>query len=430
MSAIQFRALPGGQYEARQESDGTWTIFDVPIFAELQPGQKGTKERIGRDWMLRAIQRHQDMELQEQHLPPVHANHHDYGRETPLIGFFRLTRVGSVLQKGKNVDALFADLIGIKEDQFQAITAMQFPYRSVEISRWADAEIASLALLEDEAPFFKLPMLSIGKAVSTTNEELHHSFAVAMRHSARRGDMILFSFSGGKEEEMPTPKKKTATKKEAQLQDGDGDKDEEDDEKMEDGGGGVVIDPGELKEMIMQMIKDAMGVKEEAPEAPEVEPAQLSEKDKENTELAAQVAFLMGENKKRTEADKVAALCSSTVAGLRDAGWHIDDDAQADLRKQLEKSSDPDETAKVFAETWKRIAPKDPAKKLDDVGADDATEVHESLKKFADKGPEVLAAAEFWGRQYDNLQDQGTVLSASRDEYIECNLEEPIPMSA
>lgn len=66
----QFRAAPRNRsrvaaptplyrlmlYRAEKHADGTYTIFDVPIFGELPKGARGNDDAIDRDWMLSAAE--------------------------------------------------------------------------------------------------------------------------------------------------------------------------------------------------------------------------------------------------------------------------------------------------------------------------------------------------------------------------------------
>src|SRR5258705_2320996 len=144
--------LPGGQYVALQDDDGTWTITSedrvgLPIFAQLEAGARDNAKPIGRDWMLQAIDRHRLLEKYQKHVAPVHASHRSDGHTPDRIGFLRLTKVGKLQQNGKPVDALFGEICGVKDEDLKRLEDLELPYRSVEIGRWDKPEISSLALL-------------------------------------------------------------------------------------------------------------------------------------------------------------------------------------------------------------------------------------------------------------------------------------------
>lgn len=215
-------SIPGGNYTAIENEDGTWTIQDVPIFSKLPKGARSNQADIGADWMKAAIVRHRQLEEDQQHLAPVHMNHHEQGRETPRVGFLRLTRVAPIAQNGKDVEALFADIVGVSSADLDRIQGLALPYRSVEVLRWEKPEIASLALLGDEAPFFKMPMLKIGQRVPRGEVDgvrqavrVKDQEPVLAFHQEAGHELILFSFRGSSKtgtgtKETSMSKKKTA----------------------------------------------------------------------------------------------------------------------------------------------------------------------------------------------------------------------------
>lgn len=211
--------LPGGQYVAIQEDDGTWTIttddrVGLPIFAELEAGARENAQSIGREWMVQAIANHRALEQDQKHLAPVHASHHSAGHTPDRIGFLRLTKTGKIQQNGEQVDALFAEICGVKDEDLKRLENLELPYRSVEIGRWDRPEISSLALLEDEAPYFKMPMLKVAKKVPRFDRP-SPAPVVAMAQDQNGSPLILFSFKGAQRcvaQEDSMPKQGTTPK--------------------------------------------------------------------------------------------------------------------------------------------------------------------------------------------------------------------------
>lgn len=189
--------IPGGHYTAIQ-GEKFWAIKDVPIFCAVPKGERGNKKDIGAEWMDGALAKAKAREEGDRYLPPLHFHHHSWGDEAKAAGFFKLTRRGQVVYEGKEVDALFADLL-VPVDKFSMIENFQFPYRSVEVFEWDVPEVNSLALLDHEVPFFRLELLTIGERVTDQKskelavEYMQHSPATS-RVCVNPGGVLTFSF--------------------------------------------------------------------------------------------------------------------------------------------------------------------------------------------------------------------------------------------
>jgi hypothetical protein len=188
----------GGRHRAVQASDGTWTIFGVPVFAAFKDVRHKAKDgkpvEYTVQFLRKVVSRHQ-MRLRDGYVAPVHVHHHGDQRGTRRIGGIVPRRIERRPYDGKPLDFLVADLVGIHPDDFSRIQRQEFPYPSVEIDP-KEPEILSLALLSDEAPFFR-HMLSIGEAIvqRLTRESAP---AIAFRALPAGHARVLFSFSGGR----------------------------------------------------------------------------------------------------------------------------------------------------------------------------------------------------------------------------------------
>lgn len=159
------------RYNAQQAADGTWTIFNVPVFAEhTEKLPSGRVFKVDRPWLERALLMGRQREA-EGYLPPLHVRHHAIGRaaeegaqpDVKGAGRWRMRRVGLLPYGGRVVWALFADLVGIRPEVYARIRAGELPYRSVEILRPQTGEVDSLALLDDEVPYFRFPLLRVAE---------------------------------------------------------------------------------------------------------------------------------------------------------------------------------------------------------------------------------------------------------------------------
>ena len=206
------------RYRADRAVDGTFTIFDVPIFASHKEERSDGREiDFGTAWLHGALDTAQRRQA-EGYMAPLHVSHHGEGN-VEAAGKFRMTRVGKITHDGEEVDALFADLVGVRPEVFDRISRGELSYRSVEILDVNRAEIDSLALLDDEVPFFRFPLLRVAV------DRLAHSPAggdarITLARSASSGPARYYTASGAgkgtatlfcfKEQAMPDPKTGTA----------------------------------------------------------------------------------------------------------------------------------------------------------------------------------------------------------------------------
>jgi len=149
-------------YRHAKGLDGTFTIFDVPIFSVNTRGNDKELE-FGVDWLHGALATAQQRQ-EEGYLAPLHVRHHGDAQVAEAAGKFRLTRVGSIMHGGEEVPTVFADLVGVRPAVFDRIQRGELSYRSVEILDVNEQEIDSLALLDDEVPFFRFPLLRVAEA--------------------------------------------------------------------------------------------------------------------------------------------------------------------------------------------------------------------------------------------------------------------------
>lgn len=146
-------------YKARREADGFYSITGVPVFAEVPKGVKGAPYDIDKDWLEAALSKSKVRE-KEGYLAPLHFEHHGGPDKSFKAGHYRLTRIGRVKIGGEMKFALYADFLKIPAHVMHSVMANEWPYRSVEIVRYQEHEIESVALLDDDSPFHKFELLN------------------------------------------------------------------------------------------------------------------------------------------------------------------------------------------------------------------------------------------------------------------------------
>jgi hypothetical protein len=178
----------GPRYRAEQANDGSWTIYNVPIFSVHTDDRGGEPIHFDRKWLRKALKKGQ-LRHAEGYYPPLHIRHHgDSGVEA--AGKIRFTQLANHPHGGETIPTIFADLIGVRPEVYAKIRRGELSYRSVEILDIDSPEIDSLALLDDEVPFFRYPLLRIGRETARRKTP-------ALAYRARgKGGSILFNYGG------------------------------------------------------------------------------------------------------------------------------------------------------------------------------------------------------------------------------------------
>lgn len=408
-------SIPGGRYRAQQAADGTWTILDVPIFAELPKGVKGAPADIGSEQLRECVRFAMEKSERESYLTPLNVLHRGDPRGAMSAGFMLPRRVAAYAVDGAIVDTIFADLIGVPDGVFREIDQARLPYRSVEIRSYVPRlEFSNLSLLDVDDPFFRFPLLTIGDRQPLTAEAVQQFSAGALRAYApvdAGAAVALFRFSD-KEGSMPDEPKK------------DEPKDGGEDKKFEatDLKGAVETILAALKPL-MDLIPALKGLAEGKGAEPEKkeEAADIAASAATPVQMAAQVSDVamqvkaLQEFRRQTEsretADKLVADAMSQLAG-----YHLTDACKADIRAFAAQGK---ETVDRFVATIRREVPKDPAAHLDDARASSTADPPE-VAKFASEGPEALARARELVKSHTRLKAAG--MGGPLEQFLATNM--------
>jgi hypothetical protein len=405
--------LPGGGYAAKQRPDGTWDILDVPIMGTIDEGERRNEEEIGVEWMQEAIAKAKSREA-EGYLAPLHIQHHEFGVTTRRAGFVLPTRVGTVRYEGEEIPALYADLLAIPEDVFASIERAEIPYRSVEIHDWDVPEINSLALLEDEVPFFRFEMLTIGakskvRATETVDVFRGSTSPLLAIASAGSGGRALFRL------EEPTMKIDPKTGKPIKLADEDETKDEEEKtplwaQKLLEGMAKIVSKLG---------VDDDDGDKEADDDSTPVEP---DEKESlaatETAKIAGRLAALEQKVEKRDQDDAVKGLADAAAAKLAADGYEVDPKTRGSLELFYAQG---ESVGDAFVEEFRKNTPKDPPPTLGDLEAADS-ELPDEVMKFSTKDPDTFDFAKKKAKEFEELKARGHMGSMTLERFLELNV--------
>lgn len=420
--------VPGGGYLSEfDEKSEFWSIRDVPFFSELPAGTRSNEKAISKSWMEAVVKRHKALERDQRHLPPVHANHHDAGRENFRIGFLRPTRVGRLILDGKPRWTLFGDIVRVEDSHYSSIKDLGYPYRSAEIGIGWKPEISSLALLADEAPHFKLPMLTIGEERRHFDREFAPEQQPAVAFSEiGESAYVCFSFRGAAMPKSAVIPPKTTVKL---TQDDGNDKDKNLQEGGDEVTSGIVKVVEEFQKnlpaMVKQILEELMpSVVRTAEGEQPVEPEAMLKAKKEEAgddrvvQLMSEVALLKEQGRLRDFAEKTEKLVKEKADALRTDGWNVTEESEAAMLGIAKESAAALDT---HVESFRKTMPKDPPRTLEEaeVFAVDSP----ALQKYTTQSPERLESARDLARQYDELIAGGARLESSQEEFIDCNLE-------
>jgi len=175
-----------GRYEAEANSDGTFNVYGVEIFAEVKPGtRKGIKDGLSADWVRAATNRAIRRQTEDSYFAPVHVEHNGDSTKPVYAGLLRLTGTRSAPYESEMLETVFADILNIPADVFGRIATNSLPYRSVEIQSIDPPEFRSLALLDTDVPHFRFPTLSVRMAASSAPQaEVYRSPSGLLRACA------------------------------------------------------------------------------------------------------------------------------------------------------------------------------------------------------------------------------------------------------
>tara|TARA_R100000963_G_scaffold27013_1_gene18403 strand:+ start:2576 stop:4051 length:1476 start_codon:yes stop_codon:yes gene_type:complete len=433
-------------YSFQKNDDGSYTIFDVPIMAEVPKGEKGNVRRIGPKWMKLAVRKAHQRWKEDGYKAPLHVDHHGGKKTTEAAGFILPKKVSRMKYQGHSVWAIFADL-QVREDSFDGVRKNHFPYRSVEIFSWEKPEVNSLALLSDEVPYFRFDILRLGEEKKPVKKFRNREPVVACREFTN-GSAILFSFRGGQmatEEKAEERQEQDSTTAfagenfESREERADVDryeyeegKKEGEEESKEGGDMSGSSDFGPHLEAISAMlskIANKLGMDEdegEEEEEEDVEEVRESEKINAPVEQSATMAALSGKvaalearERKRVRTERETSLVENAMVDL--AEWHPDESTRTNMETLISTSTSPKETIEAFVASYKTSVPKYPHPTMEEFDASFGASDPPEVLKYATEGTDALALAREASTQYDELESKGLV-TASRESFVSTQL--------
>lgn len=151
-------------YRATQNEDGTWTVYDVPIFADSVFDIDGEDFTLDREWQDGALRRAQERAAFG-YFSPLHINHTSDPRGKVAAGLFLPKRVARFAFSDGEKWTTFADYLRVPDAVFQMMRRGELPYVSIEGKDVRKREISACALMPDTVPHHKFPLFTIGEVV-------------------------------------------------------------------------------------------------------------------------------------------------------------------------------------------------------------------------------------------------------------------------
>jgi hypothetical protein len=210
---LAYSAVQGGQYTARQNDNGTWDVFRVPILSahkrdlgpsfEVKDGEPKVTQNIFRvdsEWLSKAYYKARRRYEQDAYMAPLHVRHHKEGASVEPAGFMLPSEVGPMKYEGRELPTLFSDFIQVPERVYSRIKRGELPYVSVEIlDTAAEPEIDSCAIMDHVVPYFKYPLLTIGTEISAPSVQGIHSDGPVMAYARAGQRASILCYMAGDE---------------------------------------------------------------------------------------------------------------------------------------------------------------------------------------------------------------------------------------
>jgi hypothetical protein len=463
-----------------KNSDGTFNVFDVPVFAKhvRKLGMKLVSDKDGntkvaenvvnvdRAWLNKAVEinRSRLNHPEGGYIAPLHVRHHPQSADLPDTtedaGQFILKYVRDMEYDGEKIPALFADFIRLPAAIFERIRMGKLSYRSIESLPPNFNEVDSIALLQNETPWFRLPMLTLGKEIS--REVYSATSSSCLRGYALAGACwsALSYFAGEEfEEKDKKPKDKEGDDKTAPpSKDGaeetgvtnikklDADygaddeadiKGDEPDELGEKGDStmGKILEVlqtiAKQNEMIIQGI--GAGVKPPVPtdkDVPITEPGARSATLQSAANSDARVSALEGVvNSLKIDAE-IKEKVKTTLSAL--AAYNLEAGLDAKLYAEARASKDPAAHLRVFEETIRKYATQLPTDGtfsgarpgLGGFIPPPGESLPEEVKPYLSQEPKNLEKALNYSQAYDDALRLGVIdKKMSRKDFVRLNMD-------
>lgn len=162
-------------YQVTQQPDGRFTVHGVPLIGRVPKGTRNAPFDVEEDWMDACLSTH-DRLFQEGHRIPIHEYHQrDPNRlrvtDNRPLGKLKPTRRDSIVVNGQTMPCLYGDMQDVRPETLDRIKSGDLAYLSVEVENWTQPMLTSVALMPDQAPFFKFPEIRLQDFSASTSSK-------------------------------------------------------------------------------------------------------------------------------------------------------------------------------------------------------------------------------------------------------------------
>lgn len=252
-------SMLGGQYDAECGPDGKYSIKDIEFFSTHAKGENGVDFNVT-DEKIREMYAAIMHDAKAGHLLPVNVFHHNDPQHPDVrqIAYFMPRSLKNSFVNGRDRLTIFGDIVGISSYDFDSMRDVKYPYRSAQVLSFKNNRFSAMSLLKDQVGFFTYPLLTVGSVSYTGSSpslpQPMESALVGYR-AEEDADSMLFCYAFGSNDKK---KKKDDSKKKSDKPGSSDDKgkgfdkkrdgedgDEQDSAEGEEGEGGEEVEGGE-----------------------------------------------------------------------------------------------------------------------------------------------------------------------------------------
>lgn len=181
--------------DAYEAPDGTWTIRDVPVFAEHRailapdaPGGDPETIDVDRAYLERMRMLAEARRKLDGYIGPTHVNHTGDANKHGASyygGRWRLRRVGMMTFEGRPTELLFSDLVAMPSGIYERVKSGELAYISPQVD-FGDGEMNSIALMDHVTPHFRFGAIRIGREFRQSAARKRSAPKTAQFHAAQK----------------------------------------------------------------------------------------------------------------------------------------------------------------------------------------------------------------------------------------------------
>jgi uncharacterized protein YdcH (DUF465 family) len=478
----------GGQYEWELGADGKYTIKSVEVFSAHSFGENGVNYEVTDDWI---DETHKKLlENFPKHMIPVNYSVEHRTETKKHLGFLKPTHTKKIKVNGKFRNTMFGDIVGIEPQDFEDFRRTKYPFRSASIVSFKQHRLRDLSMLREDPGFYEYPLLTLEE-----KREKEEAPLLAYQAVGDDGGDFLYAFGANDKKKKKTDEKKDSSDKSSgeekkkpfdKKSEGAGDSSEvgdvEQDSVEGESGDGEDAQPESMTDgmsleqkvdAILAAVKELL--KDSVPSEDEVNGNKAPSQDKgaskktysakedpvsKETEVKKDAdAAVVSADAKSTEAkasvesdakndahyaalaDRTAKLekkisskenAEKTIAELEAEGYHLTPKTKDQIATYAAKS---DEHLKVYVDTYRAHAEKDPSPSVEGDAATKASTgaatkssvLPDEVAQYAAKNPADKAGIAKRAKLFQEYQEYkasgGTIVSFDRYVAAELNAE-------